>query len=660
MGAAVCEPGTRRCDEVDVQVCTPDAANWLTLESCMGACVDGACDGPSCLPFQLSVVPGTLKNDGISSALVLSDIILDLNGNPVPDGTLFTVNVVGVDLLARDGDPNTEGVQVRTLNGRLDFAVKSREVIVPIEISATHPIAGRCSGTTSLEYGETDNFHALDFTGRDGEDAANTTASWDTMLGRLDPFPSDFGQGQDGDLVTNNYNINQDAQPGRLFPDAVNFVVEGIGEASVTVRGGVGGVEIGDEVLLINLQGSPAASENVGHHEIKEVARINYGENTLFFTTRVEGLYGVGDVDNDDLTDQKIMLQRIPRYRSLRVNGTMNADAWDGEKGGVFFIKVLGSAEVLGSIEMNAKGYLGTDGSGHGGSYTGPAGPEQRANGGAPQFETNFFIGRGCNGSCDCNNSVYREGIPGVYATPVRQRAEFPRQYAMRDEGESGRIGQTYGTPDLTRWYLGSPGFSVNQTGNCCCNYRTSGGRSVTTGRGGGIISVWASGISVRGSIHANGTGTSVGSGSGGSVFLRSRSMNVGNGGVEAVSNEVGSMGRIRLDYFGLAGTTSPEHFAGFAGDTVAVTESLDRTERAITSATLRQVVSDERGGVIAYQVTNDGGDRWFDIQPGETVNFGLEESDLRLRVTFSNDNLQPLTLNGLVLQYTESLPEAP
>ena len=126
------------------------------------------------------------------------------------------------------------------------------------------------------------------------------------------------------------------------------------------------------------------------------------------------------------------------------------------------------------------------------------------------------------------------------------------------------------------------------------------------------------------------------------------------------MSNEVGSMGRIRLDYFGLAGTTSPEHFAGFAGDTVAVTESLDRTERAITSATLRQVVSDERGGVIAYQVTNDGGDRWFDIQPGETVNFGLEESDLRLRVTFSNDNLQPLTLNGLVLQYTESLPEAP
>ena len=134
--------------------------------------------------------------------------------------------------------------------------------------------------------------------------------------------------------------------------------------------------------------------------------------------------------------------------------------------------------------------------------------------------------------------------------------------------------------------------------------------------------------------------------------------MNVGDSAVSAAGGSNGGDGRIRLDYFGLAGTTSPEHHPGFAGDTVAMTESLDRTERAITSAILERVVTDERGGNIAYQVTNDGGTSWQDIAPGETVDFALGESDLRLRVTFSNDNLQPLTLNGLVLRYTEAAPE--
>ena len=88
------------------------------------------------------------------------------------------------------------------------------------------------------------------------------------------------------------------------------------------------------------------------------------------------------------------------------------------------------------------------------------------------------------------------------------------------------------------------------------------------------------------------------------------------------------------------------------------MTNSLDRTDGAIASVTLHRVVEDLRGGALSYEVTNDGGEHWFEITPGETVDFGEGESDLRLKVSFANDNLQPLTLNGVVLTYTTVAPD--
>ena len=55
------------------------------------------------------------------------------------------------------------------------------------------------------------------------------------------------------------------------------------------------------------------------------------------------------------------MLQRVPRYRSLRVNGTMTADAWDGEKGGVYFVKVLQDSDIRGVIYVNHLMVIGSD-----------------------------------------------------------------------------------------------------------------------------------------------------------------------------------------------------------------------------------------------------------------------------------------------------------
>ena len=359
-GRGGCVEGEVRCNGQDREACGPGGAAWLVRESCMEQCQDGTCNGAACLPIELAATPAQLPADSISSSLISSGLILSNDGTPVPDGSLFTLSTDGGVLLAQDGDPNTPGVQVRSLNGRIDFAVRAPslengEIPDPITVRAEHPVAERCAGTVRITFtGPGNTFHtAIDFTATEGNDPEVTNALWDTALGRVDPFPSDFGAGEDGDItVDGSYNINSDAQPGRLFPDAVNFIVEGLGEASATVRGGVGGVEIGDEVLLINLQGNANHFDNVGKHEIKEIARINYGQNTIFFTTSLSKIYGATD-SNEDLTGQKIMLQRVPRYRSLRANGTMTADAWDGEKGGVYFVKVLQNSDIRGAIHVN-------------------------------------------------------------------------------------------------------------------------------------------------------------------------------------------------------------------------------------------------------------------------------------------------------------------
>jgi hypothetical protein len=133
--------------------------------------------------------------------------------------------------------------------------------------------------------------------------------------------------------------------------------------------------------------------------------------------------------------------------------------------------------------------------------------------------------------------------------------------------------------------------------------------------------------------------------------------MNVGNNRVNAARSSQGGDGRIRLDFFGLSGTTTPDFEPGFAGDTVVQTNDLSGVGNPLASVTLRQALEDRRGGTISYQVSNGATDGeqnliWHPIAPGETVNFPQNQpgTALRMRGTFSNDNLQPLALIGMSL----------
>ena len=653
--APICVPGTYRCNGIDREACNATGTEWIYIESCLGGCVSGSCTAAGCVPFNLTSTPSTIRADETSSALIVSDVIHDSNGNPVPDGTLFTVSCDNCRIGASDGDPNVDGIQVRSVEGRIDFTIISPSAPGNINVTAESPLAQRCSGSAELAATLSAPLSwAEDFTSTRYKNSTATTAMWDTTMGMVDPFPSDKGGGQDGDLVVSGtFNINSSSSGGRLFPDGVNFKVTSITSSSATLRGGVGGLNIGDEVILIQLQGP-----NAGNYEFLQIARIEFSTNTVFFSTTISKTY--------DPSGGKVMLQRVPRYRNLTVNGTMTANAFDGDIGGVFVVKVLNQVNINGTIDMNGKGFRG-----------GPT-----ACGSSNWFPGESYGGASCTASTSANggggggsyweSGDYRACYYVCYSgwgNPYASGAGF--SVAGTAGNNSSQAGNSYGEQELTRLFLGSAGGSAKA--RCYDGWWGWGWRETTPvdgGRGGGIIYISGEGIAVWGNIRANGTdggSSSVGlpcgtmysysgAGSGGSILLRARSLNVGTGRVTATAGanyRAGANGRIRLDYFGISGTTTPDYYQGFSGTAVMQTLEIDSTNLNIIQANIETVLQNTSGGSISYQISNDGGSSFNNITPGRSFSFPNAGSSLILKAIFNTTSLNPLRIMGIVVTYT-------
>ena len=816
-GNKICVPFEKRCKGYDVEICNSGGTGWSFREACLTSCSAGKCIGGGCVPFTLSTAPTTLRADAKSSCLLTSGTVVSKDGTPVPDGTLFTISSNKGTVQTVDGDPNIPGVQVRSVNGKIDFSVAAPD-LAKAEVSATstdtpkyipdydttgvfsnltitglankvitlsvfikvehprsddvevvlhspkgtkvslelacNPSSGKCTTAKDINatypsgkkaekgaikdfYGQIGNgtwrlylkdpyygpknskgvvdpgkllswglnFNAAavtsgtmgvtashakstsckatlavaynatpmtrtvaeDFTSAAHNDKSVSTAHWDTGLGRIDPFPADFGTGRDGDLTVNSgtYNLNINAQKGRLFPDAVAFTATALGSNSVTLKGGVGGLVIGDEVLVVNMQGSTSAYKNVGNYEIKKIAKIDFASNKLFFATALTKIYGA--TSNSSLSGQKVMVQRVPHYRNVYVKGTLTADAWDGTKGGVLFFKASNTVQILGYVNMNGKGYRGSTG------YSG-----ESVNGGyKTAYGKTANLGGGGTGtpsatppypSCSwysCCGSHYKYyyfyaggagyGTAGKASSTNHSSSCSGKTTCYQAFSTTG--GKTYGGTSLKQWHLGSAGGGGNYTRQYCYYSSTRSGQyknGYYGGAGGGLIVIWAGGISVTGTIYANGSGGSSysGGGSGGTVFIRSRSMNVGNKHVTAKGSSYAGTGRVRLDFFGLSGTTDPPHFAGFSGKTVAVTKNLNFTGKNLLSAQVAQTIEDLRGGSVVYEISPNGGKSWTVATVAKDTIFTDLGNDLRLKVSFTNKSLDPLSLMGVLINF--------
>ena len=543
-----------------------------------------------------------------------------------------------------------------SVNGKIDFLVKASpgaNAGQQATATATTLTASNCKGTANFQLATagTNLQVAEDFSRALYKDSTNTSAAWDLESAQTAfPLVAGLGNGEDGDLyvASSTFNINTQsnpANPSRTFPDAVAYKVSAFStdNTAVTLADFPAGLAAGDEVVLINLQGgsnfpSPSATVspgvgntgNVGNYEILTVRAINFGTNQLIFASPILKIYGATD-SNATLTGQKIIVQRIPRYRNVTVSGILTANAWDGATGGLLFIKASGSLVVTsaGTISMQGRGYRSDAGTGasymSGESYSGPgiSGAHCGNNGGG---------GPSGSGTSGC---IYGGG--GSYGTAGTQ------------SGGSMAVGFTYGDGLLSRWFMGS-----------------AGGRYAVSGvtEGGGIIVLWASTFGVSGRVIADGTTASNSGGSaGGSVYLRANTMNVGQGRVTArgaASSSAGSggAGRIRLDSASLhAGdTTNPAFTAGVSASGIvkAQTLALDNVSGTITKARVVSALQDTRGGSIVYELSSNGGTNWKAFTPGDPLqSFGEAASDLRLRITLTSDGSnRPLSVQGVSIEY--------
>ncbi|MFA5009427.1 MAG: prepilin-type N-terminal cleavage/methylation domain-containing protein [Candidatus Paceibacterota bacterium] len=206
-----------------------------------------------------------------------------------------------------------------------------------IPATETYTLSGNLSDETNWSYSSLSG----SWSGAIGEEPANIDGSCTISSGTI--------------------NLNTQSCSGRGTADAVNFITTNniiSGSNSITLTTAPTGLAIGDEVLIINLQGMSSDYDNVGKYETKIILEIN--SNTLFFSKSLINSYNG--------TTQKIMIQRLPNYSSvsIAIGATLTANTWDGVKGGVLAFASSGQVNILGTVSMAGKGYSGGLGNGAG------------------------------------------------------------------------------------------------------------------------------------------------------------------------------------------------------------------------------------------------------------------------------------------------------
>jgi len=376
-------------------------------------------------------------------------------------------------------------------------------------------------------------------------------------------FVGSVGSGSDGPItIDTNKNINTDAiATGRTCADAVNYSVTALtaNTATLSTVPAAGCLVVGDEILLINQQGTSTKYDNVGNYETLRIQSVS--SNVVTFTTNKTKYYGNNTTDDNNIgiasTNQRVMLQRVPNYTDVTVNFgmTMTADAWDGTKGGVLYFKASGTVINNGAISVNGKGYRA--GSGCNGSCNGRRGESYPGYLNDQTYPGYYGAG---GGGVYCDESVGDNGGGGgggSYGVVGVGGTGYYHAYG-------GYAGSAYGIQDLSTAYFGSGGGGAAGDNDGSVGYGGAGGS------GGGILMLEAGKLLNGGVISSGGnTGANAydpgdgepgsgGGGAGGSILFNVTNSNFGSssvlanggaGGYVSWPGGAGGAGRIAMFY---------------------------------------------------------------------------------------------------------------
>ena len=316
------------------------------------------------------------------------------------------------------------------------------------------------------------------------------------------------------------------------------------------------GFAAGDEVLLTNLQGDVTNNANVGTYEIGTAQSVS---GTITLASNISGTYGVGG--NANLTGQKIMVQRVPNYTNVTVNGgfTLTANVWDGTTGGIVAFKANGTVSSAGNISANSLGFRGGNGA---------PGPNQN----------NGYNGEGINNPTRTQSGCQNTGGGSAGAYTGGATGGGGGSYGTAGTGSAtscdGYPGTTYGASTLSQLFLGSGGGGGSSWGD-----GTGSGSGGAGNTGGGMIIISATTFTNSGTVSANGAngvagvthGAGGGGGSGGTIFISTGGNTTtgtmtatgGSGGTGYSSQNGGNggAGRIGIGADGtISGTTTPTY----------------------------------------------------------------------------------------------------
>ena len=194
---------------------------------------------------------------------------------------------------------------------------------------------------------------------------------------------SPFGTGGDGAItLSTTKNLDTDTIAGaRSFADAITYRVTAplLGDTTVSRFSGSdtlsNGIAAGDELLIINLQGTGADSTDVGKYQFLRVAAAT--ASTITFVDRL-----TVNLSGTTAANQKVFVQRVPNYTSVTIatGGTLTTNAWDGAtttptgsagyRTGIVAFRANGTVSIASAttINTNAKGYRGGAGGASGAS----------------------------------------------------------------------------------------------------------------------------------------------------------------------------------------------------------------------------------------------------------------------------------------------------
>jgi hypothetical protein len=343
-----------------------------------------------------------------------------------------------------------------------------------------------------------------------------------------------YGNGIDGDVTINSGNINTTSYIiGRTAPDGEAFSVEAINVDKITVKGvGTGGTsssnvansfKVGDILLLINMRGDANNFDNVGNYEFVKVQGVE--QNNITINGQIKKIYGLSD--NSDLTGQSVMIQRVPQYDNLYLNGNITVQDWDGQVGGIFAVKVKNILVNNTSIDVSKKGYRGgarVDGG------SAPYGLQGESISGQTNIMINSNNQGGGGGGISCGHAA--GGAGGGYGANGANGSNGSHC------SPGGTAGLAYGENSFpSKIFLGSGGGSGGEDNRDPQSWAGPGHKG---GDGGGIIMIYANNMTINSGANfiANGEngesrgstygqdGGGGGGGSGGSINIVTNNYN--------------------------------------------------------------------------------------------------------------------------------------